>query len=150
MTPRPFYRSRLFWLGLPGLVFLLWLWLLFSPKAICIDAGQRSFDVLSFPSAIEFTTSEDRNAFPSWEVDVWPLEEEDRVDPGDHLFKWDYDERYAGIPAGGGSFVSGFWRQHYLSMRPWLPSAAYLVLWLAAVAWWQRRKYRLLKLHAAP
>jgi hypothetical protein len=23
---RPWYRSRLFWLGLPGLVFLMWLW----------------------------------------------------------------------------------------------------------------------------
>jgi hypothetical protein len=23
---RPFYRSRLFWLGVPGLVFLVWLW----------------------------------------------------------------------------------------------------------------------------
>jgi hypothetical protein len=26
MPLRPFYRSRLFWLGLPGLVFLLWAW----------------------------------------------------------------------------------------------------------------------------
>ena len=26
MTPRPLHRSRLFWLGLPGLVFLLWGW----------------------------------------------------------------------------------------------------------------------------
>ena len=27
MTPRPFHRSRLFWLGLPGLIFLTWVWL---------------------------------------------------------------------------------------------------------------------------
>ena len=29
---RPWYRSRLFWLGLPGLVFLLWLWWFFPPR----------------------------------------------------------------------------------------------------------------------
>ena len=26
MIARPVYRSRLFWLGVPGLVFLLWVW----------------------------------------------------------------------------------------------------------------------------
>ena len=26
MLPRPLYRSRLFWLGVPGLAFLLWVW----------------------------------------------------------------------------------------------------------------------------
>ncbi|MEK7951675.1 hypothetical protein [Luteolibacter soli] len=26
MMPCPFYRSRLFWYGVPGLVFLLWVW----------------------------------------------------------------------------------------------------------------------------
>ena len=31
---RPWYRSRLFWLGLPGLLFLLWAWLAFTDSVI--------------------------------------------------------------------------------------------------------------------
>jgi hypothetical protein len=140
---RPWYRSRLFWLGLPGLVFLLWLWLIFSPRAICIDAGQRSFDLLSFRSALELTTSDDRWAPPAWEIDVFPLDEEaDRIDPGDHLFKRDYHAWPGEIDVGGVRRLE-FFRLDYVSMRPWLPVAAYLVLWVAALALWQWRKTRL-------
>jgi hypothetical protein len=130
---RPWYRSRLFWLGIPGLVFLLWAWLIFAPRAICIDAGQRNFDLLSFRSALELTTSDDWRTPPAWEIGIVPLDEEaDRIDPGNPFFKRDYN-----VWPGGS-------RLDYLSMRPWLPLAAYLALWLGALAGWQWRKARLL------
>ena len=95
-----------------------------------------------YRSAIEFTTSDDRWApHPSWEVEMWPLEEEDRIDPGDHWFKRDFQAWPGEIAAGGGRRLE-FFRQDYLSMRPWLPTAAYLGLWLAMLAFWQRRKAR--------
>jgi hypothetical protein len=119
-APKPFYCSRLFWLGLPGLMFLLWLWLVFSPKGIYLEAGHWSYEVLSFRSALEVTASVDRGGPNSWEVEVGPLEEEDRVDPGDHLLKRDY-KVWAGESAAGGARPRfAFFRQDYLSMRPWL------------------------------
>jgi hypothetical protein len=34
---KPFWRSRLFWLGLPGLVFLLWLWVATQRQTLNLD-----------------------------------------------------------------------------------------------------------------
>jgi hypothetical protein len=36
---RPWYRSRLFWLGLPGLLFMLWLWLWLAKADQIFDFG---------------------------------------------------------------------------------------------------------------
>ncbi len=145
----PFYRSRLFWLGLPGLVFLLWFWLIFSPKGIYINAGPRGGSILSFRSAIEFTFSDDSSR-PKWEVGVLPLEEEnDRIDFSDPVFKRDY-QVWSGESCAVGRSLLTFSRMDYLSMRPWLPSVAYLRIWLGVVWGWQFRKSRLLKLHTSP
>ncbi len=141
LAPRPFYRSWLFWFGLTGLVFLLWFWLVFSSKGIFINAGLRSGSILSFRSALEFTFSDDASGPNSWEVKVLPLDEEDRVDRSDPVFKWDY-QGWMGESIVGGRSRLTYFRMDYLSMRPWLPSAAYLVVWLGGVWIWQGRKAR--------
>ena len=141
LRPKPFYRSRLFWLGLPGLMFLLWFWLIFSPKGIFINAGLRSGSILSFQSAIEFTFSDEERRL--WEVEVLPLEEADRIDHTDPVFKQD-SESWTGESVVGGRPRLAFFRMDYLSMRPWWPSAAYLVVWLGLLWGWQHRKTRML------
>ncbi len=137
MSPRPFYRSRLFWLGLPGLVFLLWGWWL----------------SMGYWSSVGFAGS--RN---SWGMgQVW----------GEVYAIWDWDG-----PPDWGNFGAGNWevtreavhevKDSWAAEMEWNPSLrvvfipcywpalAYVATWLLTLAWWQRRKARILKLHAAP
>jgi hypothetical protein len=132
MKPRLFYRSRLFWLGLPGLVFLLWGWWIslshfsrvgFSTLGIAQATGDvfahwRSGTPLSWGGfstghmEIPAETARDLKAT----ISVWPQQ-----DPNWHTVIIPY---YAVV-------------------------LAYVAPWLLVVAWWQRRKRRILKLHTA-
>jgi hypothetical protein len=125
---RPWYRSRLSWLGLPGLVFLLWLWWLFPPQVFSVDMKGRTYEVRAFRSVVEFTWAEYPHA-KSGDFDIIPIDEEvDRLETADHWVKRDFQ-----VWPGGNQI-------DYVSMRAWLPCAVYGVGWLALLALWQRRK----------
>ncbi len=136
MTPRPWYRSRLFWLGMPGLVFLLWGWWM----------SMRHLSGGGYLGAIPWVIAQGGGELCAW---------------------WDSD----GSPdqANFGVFHAelpperaGRWRRNMVGMGNSKPTRhfvaipyhwvvlAYAVTWLLTLTCWQRRKSRLMKLHAAP
>ncbi len=148
---RPWYRSRLFWLGLPGLVFLLWLWLAkarqsftFGHNAITGTAESTSRWISTSDGSIHQTTYKNSGT-------GWP--------PGFH---------WHGFHGSGAGFDPGK-PVTYFPLRPfgiihattyygeyreirlawWVVISAYTAVWLGAVACWQRRKARLNRRAAA-
>ncbi len=65
MNPRPFYRSRLFWLGLPGLVFLLWGWEISIEYYSHIHFGGSHHWVIGQSWGVVFAMS-DPSGWPDW------------------------------------------------------------------------------------
>jgi hypothetical protein len=159
-VPRPFYRSRLFWLGLPGLVFLLWTWW---------DSGQHFSGVTwQRPSeTIEINVAAGRLCMVSYRdpdegAGQLPAPVQYSVDrrvmitaslPEAGVRPRQFDtpraiERLTGSaeddPFGASYETRG------IEVACWLLLLVYLFLWSTALLTWQRRKSRLLKLHAAP
>ena len=132
MNPRPFYRSRLFWLGLPGLVFLLWGWWLStghwsevgSEAGIYWGIGQLGGEVYAFW---------DLNGPPDWG-------QFESANPGPGLTKVGDLKRTLAVmreiyPTYRSVFIPYYWL-----------ILAYTAAWLLTLALWQRRKSR----HTAP
>jgi hypothetical protein len=142
---RPWYRSRLFWLGLPGLVFMLWLWL-----------GDQSFDFghTSITGPNETTTRSIGASYGS-------------------IFQATTIDSYGVIPRTIGFHGSGLVREQPVNHVPlprfgiiregfyggveyweiwlawWVVISTYMAVWLGALAGWQRRKARLSRRAAA-
>lgn len=143
---RPFYCSRLFWLGIPGLLFLLLAW------------GRSNFSSTHawFPRAIYSWQAESVSGGVQW----W--HKESRIIPGP---EWDPPPRYSVwtnevSPDHRRWFKWPIWRKesyselgqtHYRfhSLPYWLLTIGYTSFWLGGVVTWQRRKSRLFKLHSA-
>lgn len=164
MILRPFYCSRLFWLGLPGLLFLFWAWdKSISTQAIthlgpsCGWAGSghgrflwfrvrthgdsllgldlRSGKASEEPDGSVYYSSSAKYAVPLFQTTVTsPIVPAPPWFPAPH---W-RAERFA---AGTSLFAS---------LPYWLLIAGYAAVWLSGIGYWQRRKTRLLKLHASP
>jgi hypothetical protein len=144
----PFHRSRLFWLGLPGLVFLLWAWL-GSPLNLRVR--------ISIGDYILRVGGEDRALKVDWEV----YGSGHLAAPGLRFYK---GGMYAGdIDTEGQRFFPKALRydvrkyHYHLGVRSipevklayWFLLLFYMMIWLLVLTVWQRRKFRLLKLHAA-
>jgi len=89
------WRSRLFWLGPPGLLFLLWVWWIFPAKVVTVDAGKLAFDILASRRSFEVTATS-RGTRPSdWKVDIYPVEKgfPERVDRNGWWFGWEHKSR---------------------------------------------------------
>lgn len=135
---RPWYRSRLFWLGLPGLAMLLWLWLEKSERHFEVRAmwGNRGWYVADSSRLLEIGWDHRSSPYSPSKVEIYQrLRDEDRLFPpalwlsayGDKL-EWD--------------------RKWFVAY--WLLIVGYIPLWLCGVAGWQRRKRGLLKASTTP
>ena len=142
MNPRPFYRSRLFWLGLPGLVFLLWGWLnepsrwseirptLGDYRLRIADQGRRVHLVaevfkrrrLTAPGVSFHTGSGLAPNFQS-------------LFPGLIRCSVEGNPAFFGVSVG---------------VAYWFLILLYLGAFGSAYFWWQRCKARLIKLHSLP
>ncbi len=136
MTPRPFYRSRLFWLDLPGLVFLLWGWWL-SLGHVSQASWGWTHPWCVWQSAGDLVAVWDSEVGPEWgefrgSHEAVPMME-DR-------------EWRTGLPENRQMYPT----YRYVIVPYYQVVLAYVAAWLLALAWWQRRKSRLLKLHTAP
>jgi hypothetical protein len=133
VTPRPFYRSRLFWLGLPGLVFLLWAWWLSTGHYS--GAGFGGWVIGQMGGEV----------FARWDADGRP----DWVEFGAghrDMKEGEAQEMKGMLPA-----VRELFPSYRIIFIPYFwPVLAYTATWLLTLAWWQRRKYRISKLHTAP
>jgi hypothetical protein len=149
---RPWYRSRLFWLGLPGLVFMLWLWLAkadqrFAFGHIAITGpGEETLRIIgTYNGSIRQTTIRYSNGTSTG---------------------WQRGFHWRGFHGSGASLapehVDYFPRPLEIIRGPllgrepwgirlawWVVISAYTAVWLGAVAGWQRRKARLRRRAAA-
>ena len=141
--PRPWYRSRLFWLGVPGFAAILWAWLTplcsheggyFSARWIAPGNFYQGFGVTQDFHRLELwlgrpyaglgnpfrQTGVTRTKFPFEEVrHSWANNE-----TGPIWFEW-------GNPSAD-SFT--------IALDYWFLLPAYLAAWTGSVAFWQRRK----------
>lgn len=136
---RPFYRSRLFWLGLPGMVFLLWGWIAGINASLEYFQPATRYGVQAGHSKLSFYSSNHPAEFFHYPAGTWDfrVHSEARgslLAPG---IVW-VDERVLGYGARG------------IEIAAWTIFLTYIVIWMSSLAGWQRRKSRLLKLHASP
>ena len=142
---RPFYRSRLFWLGVPGLVFFVWLWVdstRFVTEMVRMQ-GRWELYVLSYQGEGYLTVTRRTGAstgssyvrvketrgiswFPPISEIVLLRVEADPFDP-----------------------LGGERKSWNVRLPMWTLTALYGCGWAGSLVWWQLRKARLKKLHAA-
>ncbi len=155
MTPRPFYRSRLFWLGLPGLVFLLWGWwdsgaypshLSWSTTSRTFWVGHENGGIVS--GTINSTNPNNHGIPQGFKFRRWEAN-------APHIFSWSLPQPLLWQHNVTNYSLPSISRNlgvetRRLEVAYWLAILIYLTPWIAALWWWQHRKSRLLKLHSAP
>ena len=142
---RPWYRSRLFWLGLPGLVFLLWGWA-DSTRFLSIVKWQSKGVVLGFQSCGNSLRIDSFHCLdPGRPSDLTcdrvpisrlPLAVEHRLFPTAVRFGSIHDASNASTT-------------RMLVIAYWVKISAYTAVWIACLAYWQRHKARLNRRAAA-
>lgn len=127
--PSPWYRSRLFWFGLPGLLFLLWIWLGLLRKEAGIRWGNDHADyflgwgqatiaagIIKHPPSVGGPPEVGFRA----ESEDLPADEETVI----FVFPpvWAPEDRTM------------------IDVANWLVLVVYLIIWVSALVIWQRRK----------
>ena len=142
---RPWYRSRLFWLGLPGLVFMLWAWGDSTRHVSSLSWASNvwGFYARTWGNSLELDLY--HSVYPGMRSNLdfyrWPLSR--LSTPVEHpLFP-------AGVRFGTSHNASNGLTTRILVIALWLMITAYTAVWLGALACWQRRKARLSRRAAA-
>lgn len=154
MNPRPIYRSMSFWLGLPGLLFLLWTWrdslthvagIHRSVTIECLESISGATDFIGYRSGgfwvIVNTMEPHPEASEPRSIHRGPIEVDhdellegltgNQASPRLHWRSPDPDfER-------GNVGITGFVLPH------WLALILYLVAWGAVMTWRQKRSHRM-------
>lgn len=158
----PFSRSRLFWVGLPGMVFLFWAWKDSSFHSTAVH--QYHFGKLSAIvhwqggitlGQVQFSPPRESALFDLKQNRFGLYPANSPITPASGLSFARYAppnieverEFFPSFQSGSLSTTSDFWS---VFVPHGLLILAYSVLWVTAMLVWQRRKSRLLKLHAAP
>ncbi|MCW1921957.1 hypothetical protein OKA05_05295 [Luteolibacter arcticus] len=163
---RPWYRSRLFWLGVPGFFFFLWAWgkanttkvvTYLGPGCGWAASGYGKFlwfavettgDELVALDLREGEASEVsdeleyyNSSFPSFAVPRFHTSVSSHPSPAPPWFpppRWQAERLDNG---------SSYW---FLSLPYWLLIAGYTGIWLVGLGGWQRRKAHLVEPSATP
>ena len=157
---RPWHRSRLFWLGIPGLLFLLWAWR--SSNLTCHQLTLGSWQLtstqgkalawsmqadighdlwLDYHTAEVFTEWIAPNSPPRAPIIV-PMAAAYPIPPDQQC--WFPAAKWQAVDLNAGTY-------HRLLVLPyWLLAGGYAVGWTGVMVAWQRRKARLVKASAAP
>jgi hypothetical protein len=162
---RPWYRSRLFWLGLPGLVFLLWAW-------GYSNLTRHEFRIGSERGGVAFTQG--KVFWVHLELDASHSAAFDLSDGDVAIWRCPPEMSFTPQSIGTGDFLEGSplygddrrrrwfpplrWEAlrvnpdtgyRFISLPYWLLTAGFVVVWATAVVMRQRRKARLQKHSAA-
>jgi hypothetical protein len=138
---RPWYRSRLFWLGVPGLVFLMWGWWKSGSQMVRFSNGIND----SNPAVGLFF--DESCLMISWELDWdfdWHIELEEAgmfEQTSDHPVGW-FSKRFGYELEELGSRQLN---QFYIPL--WLAVASYSVLWWGALLLWRRFQTKWHRVH---
>jgi hypothetical protein len=141
---RPWYRSRLYWLGTLGFIFLLWAWCISNFQAtkatiagchvVLSNKGRLLWcHATTHNPATLISTPEGNYIFflnPPWNLIS------SNVPPADR--RWLPPPHLSWAPLTPDS-------SRHLILPYWLLTAGYTVTWLLALTAWQRHKTRLLK-----
>lgn len=137
MTPR-WYRSGLFWFGLPGFLYLLWNWgaYLRTPTSVSWGTQKAEYCLGWGDARIGFViiNNEYRTNHSVEGPDIGFISYQDTLAPADETRFFapalDLDDFRIGIHVGS-----------------WVAVSLYVVAWLGGVAIWQRRRHRWMGSH---
>ena len=140
---RPWYRSRLFWLGIPGLVFLLWAWrdsstrnseLFWSGRMKVHGVSQYLGSINLFHLLAPWDTGPKR-------FDVRRMEYPKVVDESyPQVASFTFPQAIVVYKRPPANFS-----ERGIRVSHWLIALGYVLVWCLAVGLWQRRKARLLE-----
>jgi hypothetical protein len=142
---RPWYRSLLFWLGLPGLVFLVW---------ACADSTR-------FVSSLKWQSKGVVLDFQSWgnslRINSFHCQDPgrrrdltfDRFPVSQLTIAVEYPLFPSAVRFGSFHDTCTDSTARMLVIAYWLKISAYLAVWIACLMCWQRRKARLSRRAAA-
>ncbi|MEK7951665.1 hypothetical protein [Luteolibacter soli] len=150
---RPFYKARLFWCGVPGLVFLLWVWwdsggyesrLKWNRgwgfREVRVERGMMGYMRLIDPTAgpgVKGELSADRLPFPEDDgTGGW----KGRARKFD-FFPTAFEKTVMEVEPSAGVIVD--WVDSRLAL--WAAVAGYGVVWLGMVFAWQWRRRRVMR-----
>ena len=155
---RAFYKSRLFWLGLPGLVFLLWVWwdsggcrssALWTRadrwSAVLVNEGRLQWTESKVPASMQpYLSTAEPFSFERTErsVEAMLAEEELGMKAEARGRQFDFAaafERDAEVRA----IIAGDLAEWRVAL--WVVVLGYVVVWMGAVMAWQRRRARVMK-----
>lgn len=130
MPHRPWYRSLLFWLGLPGAPFIVWAWVqsMASGRGMQWVGTGRSFFLSHGASSLRFGTDDASRKAPLHGFNEW---------------EWDLAliEPLAWFPPPALKRLPEY-SEVVLLLPHWLGLGLYLAAWLGGLALWQARKRR--------
>ena len=135
MTPRPFYRSRLFWSGLPVLIFFTWMWLGTRTYFGWAQQGNPALIVLAGTDSGNYRLAWTRRLAPQVRFTATGFKKVTSTQEPAPLF-----------PAAVGyqsDETPGIRRSTEIRIAHWFAVVSYLILWLTACGLWQQRKRRL-------
>ena len=122
----PWYRSRLFWFGLPGLLGLLWMWFGYLTKDTGICWGTQQTAYCFFWGGAE--------AFFFINPDLYPF----LADSGYGYFNEPLSPEWETRIFAPAISLPKDWVG--IDVGHWLLVTAYLIIWISALVIWQRRK----------
>ena len=145
---RPWYCSRLFWLGVPGLVFLVWGWQAHPDRynSAFMRLGDRTvLSVVDHPKAVQVSYIDyDRGKFAFPEVDfdsgkIDPTERKDGlVTPFPPAILYEVET----LKVESIDYALGARHVPSLALAYWFLIVLYLAVWVGSLLWWQHRKSR--------
>jgi hypothetical protein len=157
-APRPFYRSRLFWLGMPGVLFLLWAWGRSNVVRHKANLGQSGW---VWSSQGKLCWHDVNVAAGAWEVTVDYREGTLSVNPQEEFVTrcgfglspslisrttvMIADRRWFPPPRWEVRQLDASSSYRLISLPYWMMTGGYAVLWLGGLSAWQRRKSRVWK-----
>lgn len=163
---RPWYRSILFRLGLPGLLLLIWAWAdsnhyasLLRRAGLASETGLFHWGGGMAISRVSQLSKNDAVGFSvgtrMFEPMEYPMFSRSAVPP------WSFSRKaLLALPDRypGPGLRPGFWRSPSPSgatswtvlLPHWLLILCYLATWMGGMALWQHRKVRLMKISSAP
>lgn len=135
---RPWYRSRLFWLGLPGLVFLVWVMVTHKPtpsRIVWMPVGfALSIDIWGDRVELKYT----RNLGPFPFVSATGASLFSTV--GASSVQQDFSRAIVWETADSPKTAGSRWRWWSVSLADWLLVLIYLLAWISLLVAWQRWK----------
>lgn len=138
---RPWYRSRLFWLGVPGFAFLIWAWLgqlrhywYLSFTQVDGPVSASTWALESYAGAVSLGWSSHSFGIsgPSSVGWDWSKENLDADEPTIYHTEFPFGISYE--PLGGYDYAWIDW---------WMLAALYATAWLVAQLAWRRRRRRM-------